>query len=537
MTFQRIRAPLAVGLVGIASIVVFVVLFGTVQSPVVKKGDGFRVHADFDDVSGLASYSRVTVSGIPVGTMESIDLVTLEGGVTKARVNIRLRDGIVLFKGLPGPDGRPVHAATITRRAATMLGDYYLEITPGAAGEHLSDGDAIPNVVGEAGLMALAGRIEKSADILPRMQQIADDIKVITGSLAGAVGGPAGEKRIEDIAANVAKSAESISAVAESIRRVVDGSLTTPDGGRLERIAANVERISRDAAVVTAASADSLAASIKNIEAITNSIRDALGTPGGAGQTERIADAVDRLNASLLNLEAATKSVANIARKVESGEGNLGKLVYDDGVMNKIEGVVDDVGSVVKSVSRLQTSIGFRSEFNLYQRALKNYLTLRLQPDKSKYYLVELVFDPRGKTSTTERLVLSNDPRVPAAYTERVTETKKGGVKVSLEMARRFGFWTGRFGLIESTGGVGMDFEFFKGDALKIGFDLFDFSADKWPRLKGALLYTFYDVFYVTAGVDDVINRRGRDYFVGAGFRFTDPDIKGLLFTVGTPSL
>ena len=130
----------------------------------------------------------------------------------------------------------------------------------------------------------------------------------------------------------------------------------------------------------------------------------------------------------------------------------------------------------------------------------------------------------------------SDLPRLPGAVTERITETKDDQVKFTLEYARRYAFWTGRFGLMENTGGVGMDVEFFK-DALKISADVFDFSADKWPRLKGSVMYTLFDVFFVTAGVDDVINQRGRDYFVGAGFRFTDKDIKTLLFTVGMPDL
>jgi phospholipid/cholesterol/gamma-HCH transport system substrate-binding protein len=536
MTFKRVRAPLLVGLMAIVAVLVFVLLFGTVQKQTVGKGEGFRVHADFDDVSGLASYSRVTVSGIPIGTMESIELVTAPGGITKARVTIRLRDDIVLYAGIPGPEGRVVHAATITRRAATMLGDYYLEITPGAAGDHLKDGDAIPNVVGEAGFMALAERFSKSADILPKIDEIASDIKVITGALAGTVGGASGQARIEHVLDDVAKSSTAIAKAAEGVRVFVERETGGDQGGRLDRIAANVERFSRDAARVSAASAESLAASVKNIEVITRELKEAMTGPGSDQRVSRIEESLEKLNASLVHLEAATQSVASIARKIDGGQGTLGALVNDDAVVRKVEGVVDDVGSLVKSVSRLQTQIGFRSEFNLYQRALKNYLTLRIQPDKSKYYLIELAFDPRGKTTTTDRLTLTNDPRVPGAVTERITETKEDQVKFTLEYARRYGFWTGRFGLIENTGGVGMDFEFFD-DSLKVATDLFDFTGDKWPRLKSSVIYTLFNVFYMSAGIDDAFNRKGRDYFVGAGFRFSDSDIKTLLFTVGVPKL
>jgi phospholipid/cholesterol/gamma-HCH transport system substrate-binding protein len=536
MTFKRVRAPLMVGLMSIGAVIVFVALFGTVQKPIVGKGDGYRVNADFDDVSGLASHSRVTVSGIPVGTMEGIELVTLGDGATKARVTIRLGEKIVLYAGIPGPDGRRIHAATITRRAATMLGDYYLEIAPGAAGETLKDGDSIPNVVGEAGLMAIANRFEKTADILPKIDKIASDIQVVTGALAGTVGGASGQARIDRVLEDVALSSKSIAMAAEDVRKFVDRVTTGDQGGRLDRIAENVERFSRDAARMSSASVESLAASMKNIEVITRELKLAMTGPGSDQRVSRIDEALEKLATSLVHMEEATRSVASIARKIDGGQGAIGSLVNDDTVVKKVEGVVDDVGTLVKSVTRLQTQIGFRTEFNLYQRALKNYLTLRLQPDKSKYYLIELVFDPRGKTSTTERLTLTNDPRVPGAVTERITETKESQVKFTLEYARRYAFWTGRFGLIENSGGVGMDFEFFK-DSLKLTADLFDFTADKWPRLKSSVMYTLFNVFYVSAGIDDAFNRRGRDYFVGAGFRFTDSDLKTLLFTVGVPNL
>jgi phospholipid/cholesterol/gamma-HCH transport system substrate-binding protein len=536
MTFKRIRAPLMVGLVAVVAVGVFVALFGTVQKSVVGKGDGYRVHADFDDVSGLASYSRVTVSGIPVGTMESIELVTLPGGTTKARVLIRLRGDIVLYSGTPAPDGRMVHAATITRRAATMLGDYYLEITPGAAGATLGDGDAIPNVVGEAGLMAIANRLEKSGDTFAKLGQVVDNIEVVTRSMASTMGGPAGTARIDRVLEDVAKSADAIAKAAVDVRTFVERQTTGDQGGRLDRIAMNVEHLTRDAARISAASAESLEASIKNIEVITRELRDAMTGPGSDSRVTRIDESLTRLNASLANLQDATQSVANIAKKIDGGQGTLGALVNDDAIVRKVEGVVDDVGGLVQSVSRLRTQIGFRSEFNIYQRALKNYLTLRLQPDPNKYYLIELVFDPRGKTTRTNRLTLTNDPSLPGAVTEQITETKADQLKFTLEYARRFAFWTGRFGLIESTGGVGMDFEFFK-DSLKFSADAFDFSGDKYPRIKGTVLYTLFNVFYVAAGIDDAMNYRGRDYFVGAGVRFTDTDLKGLLFTVGVPKL
>jgi phospholipid/cholesterol/gamma-HCH transport system substrate-binding protein len=532
---KRLRAPIIVGLVGILAIISFVLLFGTVRKDIVGKGEGYRVSADFDDVSGLASHSRVTMSGVPVGTMETIELVTLPEGVTKARVWIRLENRIELYRGIPGPGGVSMNAATITRRAATMLGDYYLEIAPGIGGERIPDGGAIPNVVGEAGIMAIANKLEKASEVFPRIQQIADDVAVVTGSLSAAMGGEEGEARILRIVEDVLRSAQEIAGAAADVRAFV-GREVGPDGnGRLDRIVQNIDTFTRDAAQLSRASADDLSRTIRNIEAITENIRLALAQPGAEGEPARLDRAAEKLETSIDNLERATRAIANVAEKVDRGEGSVGKLFNEDTVATKIETVVGDIGSLVDSVSRLKTDVGFRTEFNILQRSVKNYFSLRFVPDKSKYYLLELIWDPRGKTSTVERVTYTNDPAMPAALTERIVETRDS-LKVTLQFARRLLFMTGRFGLTESTGGLGLDFEFFN-ETLRIATDIFDFNGDRYPRLKILTSYTFLNYFYVTAGVDDIVNSRGRDYFVGAGFRFRDDDIKALLFTAPTPSL
>lgn len=529
---NQVRTPLLVGLVGVVGVVAFVLLFGSVQRVVVGPGEGYRVTADFEDASGLAHHSRVTMSGIPVGTIEEIALVTLPDGRTRARVIVRLRDDVALYQGIAGPDGSFVNGAVITRKTATLLGDYYLEISPGFDGPRLKEGDPIPNVVGEAGIMALAAKLEKVTDLAPTLQKIASDVSRMTGSFSAIYGGPEGQARVERLSLAVDKAAEDIAAITGELRSFITTDLTAPRG-RVGRILGNVERFSADAARFSGASADSLARTVRNVEVITEEIRALLERDRDGGEGENLRASLSRLHASLEHLESATRHLASIAEKVDSGQGTLGRLVNDDTLARRTEEVVTEVGDLVKSVSRLETQIGFRTEYHLYQRAIKNYVFLRFQPSREKYYQFDLVFDPRGRTSTLQRLTLTNDPAKPPALTERVTETRFD-LKFSLQFARRLAFLTGRFGLIESTGGLGLDFEFLQ-DSLKFSFDLFDFTADQFPRLKFLWSFTFLEHFYVAAGVDDIFNRAGRDYYLGAGFRFTDDDLKALL--VVSPSL
>ena len=81
-----------------------------------------------------------------------------------------------------------------------------------------------------------------------------------------------------------------------------------------------------------------------------------------------------------------------------------------------------------------------------------------------------------------------------------------------------------------------MDMEFLDDD-LRISADLFDFSQDEYPRMRALMNYEFLKHFYVSAGVDDVFNSSGFDWFVGGGIRFTDDDFKALMTIAPAPSL
>jgi phospholipid/cholesterol/gamma-HCH transport system substrate-binding protein len=93
--------------------------------------------------------------------------------------------------------------------------------------------------------------------------------------------------------------------------------------------------------------------------------------------------------------------------------------------------------------------------------------------------------------------------------------------------ARRVGPATFRFGIRESTGGVGVDFNLFR-DRLELRSDLFDFSSAALPRLRLAAAYEFIRHMWIIGGVDDILNPR-RDVFLGAMLRVNDEDLRSIL--------
>src|SRR5439155_8371202 len=112
-------------------------------------------------------------------------------------------------------------------------------------------------------------------------------------------------------------------------------------------------------------------------------------------------------------------------------------------------------------------------------------------------------------------------------------------VRFTFQFAKRFNWLTLRYGLKESTGGIGADADFnLWGNDLKLSTDVFDATWDKYPRVKVALAYELFRHVYIMGGVDELLNkpetlpviqgttdvpiqfqagsfRYGRDYFLG----------------------
>jgi phospholipid/cholesterol/gamma-HCH transport system substrate-binding protein len=244
--------------------------------------------------------------------------------------------------------------------------------------------------------------------------------------------------------------------------------------------------------------------------------------------------AIDNLNHTMAN-------VAQMSDKVNSGQGTVGRLLNDDTIANNVEQITEDVRGFVGGITRLQTLVGLRSEYNILANSLKTYVSVQLQSRPDKFFLIELIDDPRGSRSVAQTFTTTDDPSKPQT-TNTTTITTSDKFRFTFQIAKklfllggRFNI-TGRFGIKESTGGIGMDLEvplalasgWFR--TLEFKVDLFDFRSNTYPRLKILASLEFFKHIWIVGGVDDIINERGpepggvtgRDYFFGVQLTFND---------------
>jgi len=278
---------------------------------------------------------------------------------------------------------------------------------------------------------------------------------------------------------------------------------------------------------------------------VLGDLQDVLGGSGKTdlkGSVAGARTALEKLNKSLDDLGKATALVAE-------GKGVAGKLFNDERLGEKLANSVEGLSAYVDRVVKLQLQVSLRSEWLFSQSGAKTYAGLRLLPRPDKFYLFEVVSDPRNAatTSTTE-VVTSGPVGGPFTTTRTTRQVDEEKLRFTLQFGKHFGPATFRVGVIESSGGVGTDLRLL-GDSLEISLNVYQFARPDvvWPRTKLWANYRFLQYFYATAGVDDVLNnfrRRsqageklfviGRDVFFGGGLTFTDDDLKTIFLTTGS---
>ena len=150
-------------------------------------------------------------------------------------------------------------------------------------------------------------------------------------------------------------------------------------------------------------------------------------------------------------------------------------------------------------------------------------------------YLLQLVDSPSRSVQIIDRTTTTTpEGGAPSIVTESEKEVRDRFL-VSLQFAKRFHFLTGRVGILENSGSVGLDVDLLD-NHLNIYTDLFDFEAGQNPRLRTRAHYEFFAHLYIAAGIDDVLNTNKTNYFMGAGIQFNDDDLAAILATAPTPS-
>ena len=275
-------------LIGIA--ILFYMSFRVGKFGALSEGRGYVVTAHFKNIAGLDAKSAVEIAGVQIGTVHQI---SLDGKMAKASLLI---NGNV----------RIPSDSTIAIKSFGILGDKYLDVTPGQSTTYVKNGEELKNVVTYADYDEIFQNVSTAA------KNFGDTMEQFKGLV--------GEKEKEDLK--------------ESLANIKTASVDFKDmlaenKGDVNRIVTNVANVSSKLGPM----ADKADTTLTKINTIVQDVGEGKGTLGKLVTDEQLYDDAKDMVATL-------KSVSD---DIEQGKGTLGKLVKDDSLYTEAKETIKNV--------------------------------------------------------------------------------------------------------------------------------------------------------------------------------------------------
>jgi phospholipid/cholesterol/gamma-HCH transport system substrate-binding protein len=269
---------------------------------------------------------------------------------------------------------------------------------------------------------------------------------------------------------------------------------------------------------------------ILNVEKLSADLKDLTGE-----NKEKVSEIIERLRnisknfdtyineESLASIDRSLKNVEEITDKVNKGQGTLGRLINDDQTVEKLDTAIDNVNRFLGTANTLQTSMDFHSEYLSPLAAAKSYFGVKLQPGLDRYYEIYAIDDPKGVRTTT---LYSNQVGQGTPVQTTTVTTAENSLKFTVLFAKNFYDFTVKGGLIESSGGFGLDYHMFD-RKLTLSTEFFNFTS---VYVRAFARYNFFKGIYVEGGGDNIArsNMSTENWFLGAGIFITNDDLKML---------
>jgi phospholipid/cholesterol/gamma-HCH transport system substrate-binding protein len=258
------------------------------------------------------------------------------------------------------------------------------------------------------------------------------------------------------------------------------------------------------------------------------------------------------------DLYGTIENLRLITDEIRRGQGNVGQAIYDDqlyaGVLAavrrieeavvKLQETLDTINSAAASAGKVidnanviverATGLGIQVDtsgaYNIMAKEVQAGASIRLVPSSNdRWYRVGVSSIPGG--------IIANSVQEKKDSTGTVFETTetRNTFAIDAELARRFGLLTFRGGLLENTGGIGIDVQPLRW--MSVSGEVFNFRSGEAPNLRGTVtVFPFFDPdsdkpwnwVYLKGGVNNSL-ASNRDFFIGGGLRFADREIKGLV--------
>jgi len=448
--------------------------------------EGYTIYALISNASGLEKHAKVKIKGVEAGFVKDIAL---------ERDRVRLE--LFIYEGIKIPKD-----SVVILQQESLLGTKYIEIEPGKSKEYLAEGETLTNE-----------RVYASFDqTSTSIKEAAEEFRAFIAELRDSIKGASGEDLKKSIA-NLQELTASLKEIIKKNERNIEASIENirAMGEKLALAGEKFGRMSDKFSHTADSINKELPKILARIDEITLYLRNA-----GKDLEKKLPVVLDRFGQIEEDLqqiieenrEPLHKTLKSASRFFEKGGDSFQKL-----------------DKFFEAMGKSQLEVGFGGYYMGEDGYIKSSVALNYLPSPNKYYMLEVV-----SRDDYSKMDPSGNPIEPSRHEE-------SQYYVSAMYGRRYGDLRFRLGLIESTGGVGLDY-FFDNDRAKVRMDLYDFNAVNDVRGDKAHLdlifrYRFLKHLDTYVGVDNALNDKARNYIFGMGLHFIDQDMKYLMGSLG----
>ncbi len=225
--------------------------------------------------------------------------------------------------------------------------------------------------------------------------------------------------------------------------------------------------------------------------------------------------------------DAAMADLKIIMADLKDGKGTVGKLLRDDAVVDQVSQTLSSVNRLVNRINNIEADIGLSTGANS-RTGSDTRFDLDIYPAPERFFRLGVVTNDFGPQTERKQETYTTQGDGQETKTS-VRKINKSGFKFNFQIGRRIQRFGLRAGLIESTGGVGVDY-FFPDFGIRTGMELFDYQKDAGPNLRLMTEVKIWNVLFARVAGEDLVSKdKKQSATVSLGLRFSDQDLAALV--------
>ena len=299
---------------------------------------------------------------------------------------------------------------------------------------------------------------------------------------------------------DISKLVKSLDNVASSLKAAVhsDGDTESPMG----RIVLNLEKLTEDLVEISGNNKEKVSSIVAKLDSISSQMDDLIDE-----------DLVSTVDDSLSNIEEVTE-------KINKGDGTIARLINDGETIESLNEAIGGVNDLLGGFRGIETNIDVHSAYVSEVGRMRTTFLVQLVPGLDRYYELGVVTSPNGlATEGSERRTYPGDLITEVETSKRF----KNQVLFTALFAKRFHDLTVKGGIMNSAGGLGLDYYFME-KSLRFSMEAFRFYDPQW---RAYLRYSFDNGIYLVGGAENLfLPEERKGMMMGIGLWLTNDDLK-----------